>query len=124
MYSYGSTTTRSHVIHNSNTTRMNSLTLETIVITVPIDESGWTFDELRERLSLTIKREVKRATLYDWIGRVCLLKEGGIYKASYTPDDLKILVQWASYLKVCKRGTASRRFQQVLLSQFAKEVAA
>lgn len=103
---------------------MNTLTLETIVITVPIDESGWTFDELRQRLSKAIGKEVKPTTLYDWIKRVCLLKEEGVYRGVYSPDDLKILIQWVSYLKISKRGTASRRFQQILLNQFARETAA
>jgi hypothetical protein len=89
-------------------------TFETLTITIPVSDD-YSFDTLRETLSLLSHQPIASTTLYDWIKDVCRLRTCGIYKATYTANDLTILLTWLGFRRTCKRGTAAKKFKQYLI---------
>ncbi|MEM9906624.1 MAG: hypothetical protein AAF921_16525 [Cyanobacteria bacterium P01_D01_bin.44] len=89
-------------------------TFETITITIPVSDE-YSFDALREKLASMTNQTIASTTLYDWIKDVCRLRASGIYKATYTANDLSMLVTWLAFRRICKRGTAAKKFKQYLI---------
>lgn len=91
-------------------------TYETITLVIPIQD-GYSFEDLRGELSRHSKSEIKKTTLRDWIV-LCGLRTKNIYACTYTPDDLKALIQWIAVKKTAKRGTALRQYRELLRKQY------
>lgn len=92
---------------------------KTITITIPA-AGEYSFESLRETLGSMTNQTIAATTLYDWIKGVCRLRTEGVYKATYTANDLSTLMTWLTFRRTCKRGTAAKKFKEYLV-QLAEE---
>ncbi len=73
-------------------------TYGTITLTVPVFcEDRMDFEDLRDRLSEVLRKELPKTTLYDWIKNVCLLREDKIYSSTYNTEEFGTLLEWLTF---------------------------
>jgi len=89
-------------------------TYGTITITIPFKEGGYDFEELRDRLSQTLKKEVPKTTLHDWIKKVCELRDCDVYSDTYSEDELGALLEWLTFRNHYGPKLGAKKYRQHL----------